>query len=236
MKSSDEKLYRNLIIGFCLFFGTFGAIGLARFVGENLFSGQHMAGEGVVSVMNVEQVKNYDLTAVVTDDEAANADCASDDVCVNLDTDTITFDAAHNYADAIKVEFSSSGTLPSPLMAATPYYLKVVTGNSVRVYATAADALAGTNPIDLTAITEGSGGGYPGFSAETDALDAGMRLQRNDAPEGETPIWVDVDVNQDVSAGGTFNWEGTTAARQLRLYYDGQGGQATVTARFSGKD
>lgn len=56
---------------------------------------------------------------------------------------------------ATEAIFTSTGALPSPLVAGTTYYTRDGGANQIKLYPTSADAVADTNQIDLT--TQGSG-------------------------------------------------------------------------------
>lgn len=68
---------------------------------------------------------------------------------VNTGSDVITI-LSHGFLESSKIIFSSTGTLPSPLVAGTTYYVKNATANSFQVSTT-----PGSGAIDLT--TSGTG-------------------------------------------------------------------------------
>lgn len=75
---------------------------------------------------------------------------------VDTGTDTMTIGTADGIIyNATPVTFTTTGTLPSPLLTATTYYARVVTTTTFQLYPTLVDAVNGTNLIDLT--TAGSG-------------------------------------------------------------------------------
>ncbi len=73
---------------------------------------------------------------------------------VNTGTDVCTT-ATHNYVTADPVTVSTSGTLPAPLVAATYYYVRVLSGTTFTLHTTAAGASANTGMVNLT--TAGTG-------------------------------------------------------------------------------
>lgn len=91
------------------------------------------------------------------DNIAINASAPGDNVITGVDTVTNLFTLVdHGMPDGNLVRIDSSGTLPAPLTANTNYY--VYTNAATDTFALAptyADAIAGTNLIDLT--TTGSG-------------------------------------------------------------------------------
>lgn len=75
---------------------------------------------------------------------------------VNTGTDTLTIGFADGLIyNASPVTFSSTATLPAPLLIATTYYARNTASTTFQLYPTAADAINGTNLIDIT--TAGSG-------------------------------------------------------------------------------
>jgi hypothetical protein len=77
------------------------------------------------------------------------------EAAVDVPGNIIDLATAHNFATADPVRFTSSGTLPAPLLINTTYYVIVNTASTIKVALTAALAGAGT-AIDLT--DDGSAG------------------------------------------------------------------------------
>ena len=69
-------------------------------------------------------------------------------------TDLFTSNS-HGFATGLKVQVSTTGTLPSGLLPATNYFVVVMSANTFKLSDTMAHAVAGTNIIDVT--TTGSG-------------------------------------------------------------------------------
>lgn len=68
---------------------------------------------------------------------------------VNTATDVITLGSTTNFPTGTPIVFSSTTTLPAPLTAGTIYYAINLTGTTIKVATSAANALGGT-AIDLT--------------------------------------------------------------------------------------
>lgn len=73
---------------------------------------------------------------------------------VNTGTDEITI-TAHGLENFQRVQFTSTGAVPTGLTASTTYYLIVVDANTIQVATTYANAFAGTQ-IDITSVGSGT--------------------------------------------------------------------------------
>ena len=73
---------------------------------------------------------------------------------VNTGNNRITV-TDHNFLPGTRIWLTASGSLPSPLTVLTDYYVLVVGASTISLCLTYADAIAETNPVDLT--TTGSG-------------------------------------------------------------------------------
>ncbi len=74
---------------------------------------------------------------------------------VNVDTDVITCNTLTGLATGDAVWISASTTMPAPLVNGTTYYANITGATTLTLHPTAADAIAGTNTINLT--TAGAG-------------------------------------------------------------------------------
>jgi hypothetical protein len=74
---------------------------------------------------------------------------------VNLTTNEITTVASHGLTTGVPVRFQSTGTLPSPISQNLFYYARVVSPTEFSICLTEADAVAGTNIVDIN--TTGTG-------------------------------------------------------------------------------
>lgn len=81
----------------------------------------------------------------------------------DIDTATDQMDIEKNYATGTQFTFSSTGTLPSPLVANTQYYAINVNTLIIKVAASSADATTGT-AIDITSQGTGTMTLTPSFS------------------------------------------------------------------------
>lgn len=63
--------------------------------------------------------------------------------------------------DAITIWAGPGGTMPGGLSSGTTYYAGVIDGNTIKLYTSRADAVAGTNPVNIT--SSGSGNLYATF-------------------------------------------------------------------------
>lgn len=77
---------------------------------------------------------------------------------VNTGTDVITTDAAHGFttADPVRVRVTSGSTIPTGLAETTQYYARAVTGSTLTLHPTAADATGNTNIVNITATGSGT--------------------------------------------------------------------------------
>lgn len=73
---------------------------------------------------------------------------------VNAGTDQITVTANEHFVTGQKVQISSTGTLPAPLVAATNYFLDVVNSTTISLSTTLALSQNGT---DINITTQGTG-------------------------------------------------------------------------------
>lgn len=73
---------------------------------------------------------------------------------VNTGANTIAI-AAHGYSTGTSFTLTTGGTLPTPLLVATTYYVIRVDANTIKVASSLANALLGT-PIDITVAGSGT--------------------------------------------------------------------------------
>ena len=78
-------------------------------------------------------------------------------VSAAVDTGAETIDLiSHTLAAGTAVVFTSSGTVPAPLVSGTTYYVIPFSASKIKVAATYADAIAGTPIINLTGVGSGT--------------------------------------------------------------------------------
>lgn len=102
--------------------------------------------------IDLEGARNYSIQAIITVG-APTAKVLASATDVNTTTDTFT-STAHGFTTGLKVQVSTTVTLPAPLAAVTDYFVIVVDANNFKLAASLANALAGTQ-IDIT--TTGTG-------------------------------------------------------------------------------
>lgn len=180
------------------------------------------------SAVNIEQSVMADLTASISDTTPVSKTFAPSDVSAGADTVTI---AAHGFATGLKVQLTTTGTLPVGLATSTNYYLIVVDSSTLKFATSQANALAGT-AIDLT------DGGSGTHTIAPQAISCSVKLQKSDEPWLSTPIWFDIVSSSQScpSLPGTLNWPlvdiGSVA---LRAVVTTTSGAATVSIRGSFK-
>lgn len=74
---------------------------------------------------------------------------------VNTTTNRITFVNNHDFAPGTRIWLTTTDTLPAPFTVETDYYVNYVSAKVISLCLTYADAIAGTNIIDIT--TQGAG-------------------------------------------------------------------------------
>lgn len=102
--------------------------------------------------IDLQQVEDISIQAVYTDATPANKAFASTDVIIADDTVTI---AAHGFVTGLKVQLTTSGTLPTGVVVLTNYFIIKVDANTIKFASSLANAVAGT-AIDLTGAGAGN--------------------------------------------------------------------------------
>ena len=84
--------------------------------------------------------------------QITNPSYTSVTVTANAGSDLLTTSASHSFVLGQALVFSSTGTLPAPLVAGRTYFARVAgfAANEFKVHPTATDANANTNTIDIT--------------------------------------------------------------------------------------
>jgi hypothetical protein len=75
--------------------------------------------------------------------------------CTAAVTDLITVSITKNFVIGLAVKFTTTGTLPAPLSSSTTYYVSYVSGNTIKVATSLANATAGTH-VDITDTGSGT--------------------------------------------------------------------------------
>jgi microcystin-dependent protein len=91
---------------------------------------------------------------------------------VNTTTDVITTSASHFLDTGDKVRVSSTATLPTGLIAATDYYVRVLSTTTFTLHPTLADAVGNTNMVNLT----GAGTGTRTITPQDEGVRSGMTV------------------------------------------------------------
>ena len=100
--------------------------------------------------VDISKAKGYGMLLNLT--VATAAAKTFTDAKVSVDNNTIEI-TAHPYATGLKVAATTTGTLPGGL-SATDYYVIKVNANTIKLAASAADAIAGT-AVDITSAAGG---------------------------------------------------------------------------------
>lgn len=116
--------------------------------------------EGISDMRNMDNSSNPDAIKLAFRLQQLNASATTGtftvDTGTNILTSTGNFRWNDHSADGRAVKFTTTGTLPAPLVAGTIYYLIDVTSLTFKVAATLDDALA-TIPVVIDITTTGSG-------------------------------------------------------------------------------
>lgn len=118
-----------------------------------------------------------------------------DDTDVNVADSEITV-AAHGFPTGLKVQLTTDGTLPAPLLTATDYFVIALDANTVQLAASLEDALEGTF-IELE--DEGSAGGVGTITAVALA-GASVLFQKSNSEDGP---WINIQSATAISATGS---------------------------------
>ncbi len=150
---------------------------------------------------------------------------------IDLTANTIFIDE-HNYPTALKVTLTTSDTLPTGFAALTAYYVIVVDRDYIKLASSKANALAGTE-VNIT--------GY-GVGTQTVVVNqtvaGAVKLQKNDAPIGATPIWIDVpSSSQNMSTTTHLNWAlDGVGYREVKPVISGTSGAVSAVLQLNAKD
>jgi hypothetical protein len=180
----------------------------------------------------------FSICAGITDSTPADgATFAEADV--NVGTNVITL-ASHGMNTGLKVQFTTVGTLPSPLVTATDYYVISVTSGTFKLATSLSNALANT-AIDLT--DDGTGT----FVIDVqDVLSGTLKLQASnnafaDRTNNETrsdAIWVDIPSSSTTLTGGSTQtfWNVSEAHYEaVRIVWTRTVGQGSMDIYFVAK-
>lgn len=188
------------------------------------------------SVAKVSRISKVDVTAVIAGANPANI------VFTAADTDLCTTATAHGFTSGVKVQFTTTTTLPGGLSTSTDYHLAVISTTTFKVCTSQANVSAGTY-VDITDAGTGVH-----TVAVTATLAGTIKIQKTNSTLEEitaaTAVWVDLDDTEvyngnnslTISAAGNKNWLcDNIAAHALRLVTTITSGTVTADIRLSGK-
>lgn len=113
---------------------------------------------------------------------------------VNLADSEFTI-PSHGFTTGFKVQLTTTGTLPAPLLTATDYFVIVVDANTIQLAETLADALAGTE-IELSDV-----GSDDAVNTVTGVALAGASVTFQKSNDGSN--WADIQAATSISADGS---------------------------------
>lgn len=141
-----------------------------------------------------------------------------------------------------KVQLTTTGTLPAGLATGTDYWM-VANGDGTNSFASSrANAIADTPT--LVDITDYGTTGAVHTIDVVQTLAGSIKWQKNNEPESEDAVWVDIDDNevtattnsQSYSGAGNLNWViNDVGFRSLRSVVDNTSGTALITVRVNAK-
>ncbi len=188
------------------------------------------------SVVQLDRIQILDLTATIAGANPSNIafTAAASDLCTTA--------TAHGFTSGVKVQFTTTTTLPAGLSLLTDYYLAVLSSTTFKVCASQADVTAGTY-VDIT----DAGTGTHTVNVTT-TLAGSAKLQKTNSTPDEvsagSAVWIDLDNaevyngnnSQTISAAGNLNWLlDNFAARALRAVITITSGTVTCDLRANGK-
>jgi hypothetical protein len=156
------------------------------------------------------------------------ATTAGVDSKVDVSANTIAI-ASHGYLDGLKLQASSTGTLPAGITTATNYFVIVVDSNTIKLATSLSNALAGT-AIDLT--DQGTSGAT-GTLTPTTTVTGTILLQASN--DDITYVTISGS-SQNISGAGSFFWNVSDVFYKfVRLQQNITVGQGTVSANITSK-
>lgn len=150
--------------------------------------------------IDMTKVKSYSIQAVYDVDVPNNLDFATSDVDASSDEITET---GHGLTTGLKVQVSTTDTLPAGLSASTDYFVIVVDADTYQLASSLANALAGTQ-IDITDQGVGT------HTLEPQAVAGGVvKIQKSNNYNAalESGDWVDEGSSVNITADGSSFFE-----------------------------
>ena len=134
-------------------------------------------------------------------------------------TDEITI-TAHGYQDGVVVRLTTTGTIPTGLAAATDYWVGVVDANTIKLYSSLANLIAGT-AVDFT---DKGGAGDTTLTQQTDDVDVYVDV----APTSDGPWCPYGGMSAEAFASGVWHKHFETSAPWVRCRVEINKGNATT--------
>lgn len=170
--------------------------------------------------VNVKKAKSFCLTNVVTvtTPSAGTFTAAASNICTKT---------AHGMLTGLKVQVSSTTTLPAGLSAATDYFVIYLSANTFSLALSLSDAQAGT-AIDITDAGTGTHTITP-----TAIAGASFKLQGS----LDDSKWIDLGVSNNITATADFIYEKVDPAyNYVRAVYAMTAGQISAVQTISVKE
>lgn len=179
------------------------------------------AASGGVGATIVDRNSRYGVVVAVTNvaPAAGTFTCATTDICTK---------AAHGYKTGLKVQLTTTTTLPAGLATTTDYFVIYLTANTFSLASSLALAQAGT-AIDITDAGTGTHTITP-----TSLAGASLKLQgsMDGVYYGDLPIKATGDATKSASITGTANFflgETDVTVNYIRVYYTLTAGQLSIS-------
>lgn len=167
-------------------------------------------------VIDLTKAGGVALVSNITVDTNANAAFTSAAVSTINSTITLT---AHGFKTGLKVQFTTSGSLPTGLVTSTNYFIIAVDANTISLGSSLVNALAGTK-ITLSAAGSGSS------SCNPVAL-AGATIQMQWSLDQVT--WIPISTATAISASAVFSYtQDRPAFRYVQPIFTLTAGSLTV--------
>jgi len=161
---------------------------------------------GASFVLNLSDIPRFSLQSNFSDVTPALKTFAPGDV--NVPTDNINI-VAHGFTTGLKVQASSTGTLPSGLVVLTDYFVIVIDADNVKLASSLANAQSGT---PLLINSQGTGT----HTLTPSPLKSGT-VQLQSSNDNENFVNID-DMRLEISAGGSTLFNFTKPAYRFLKY------------------
>jgi hypothetical protein len=197
---------------------------LSRIRGDTLISETNLASTTSADI-NLAELPRLSVQFNFTDATPSAKSFADTDV--NIVTDRITI-TTHGFTTGLKGQFTTTGTLPGGISAATDYFIIRIDANTVQVGSSLANAEAGT-----AVLINSTGTGTHTFTPTALAGGSIQGLSSNDQVNFVQVADLVCEVDEDGTA--IFNLS-QPAYRYLRVRYTPSSGSVDLTAILNGYD